>query len=265
MVAVVFFGKKCKIVFPIGESNPAPSLTQKNVKLCAEKCATDYNVTREESDAYAKMSFERALSEEAVAFVSEEITPVVVSDKVTVSTDEQLKMFKPDKMGGLRSAFIPNGTATAANSSSMSDGASALVIASAEAVEKYGFTILAKIIGYADAAQNGMDFPTAPSLAIPKALKMAGKSIEEVDFFEINEAFSVVALANNKILGLNVDKVNVYGGAVSRGHPLGCSGARITGSLAGILKKKGGRIGCASICNGGGGGSAIVLQYEGGI
>lgn len=163
-------------------------------------------------------------------------------------------------MTTLRSCFIKDGTATAANSSPMSDGASAVVIASAEAVEKYGFKIMARIIGWADAAQVGMDFPTAPALAVPKALHMAGKSMEDVDFFEINEAFSVVAVANMKILGIERDKCNVYGGAVSRGHPLGCSGARVTGTLARILEKKGGKIGCASICNGGGGASAIVLE-----
>jgi acetyl-CoA C-acetyltransferase len=160
----------------------------------------------------------------------------------------------------LRPSFKENGTVTAANASPLNDGAAALVICSGLAVAKYGLPVLAKIIGWADASQEGVDFTTSPSLVIPKALKMAEKSIENIDHFEINEAFSSVALANMKILGIPEAKMNVWGGAVALGHPLGCSGARITGTLTHILKMEQAKLGVAAICNGGGGASAIVLE-----
>lgn len=160
----------------------------------------------------------------------------------------------------MRPAFIPTGTVTAPNASPISDGAAAVILVSAAALKKYNLTPVAKILGWGDAAQKPIKFTTAPALAVPKALSHAGVSIENVDFFEVNEAFSVVALANQKILGIPSEKINVHGGAVAMGHPLGASGARIVVTLVGVLKQKGGKIGVAGICNGGGGASALVIE-----
>jgi len=196
----------------------------------------------------------------------EEITPVQVSGgrgkpAITVDKDDEPKNFNESKTRTLRPSFkSANGTVTAANASPLSDGAAALVLVSEAYLKAHNLTPIAKILGWGDAAQNPSKFTTAPALAIPKALKHAGISTESVDAFEINEAFSVVALANMKLLGITEDKVNLHGGAVALGHPLGASGARITATLLGVLREKKGKIGVAGICNGGGGASALVVE-----
>lgn len=177
-----------------------------------------------------------------------------------IDQDDEPKKFNEEGTRKLRSAFKKDGTVTAANASPLSDGAAATVLASEEYVQKHGLKPIAKILGWGDAAQNPSKFTTAPALAVPKALKHAGIKQEDVDAFEINEAFSVVALANMKLLGVTEDKVNLHGGAVALGHPLGASGARIVSTLLGVLREKKGKVGVAGICNGGGGASAIVIE-----
>lgn len=229
----------------------------------AEKCASDYKFTREQQDAYALESFRRAIAAQKAGLLNEEITPVVVKSKkgeVTVSEDEGPGKLRADKVPTLRPAFAKDGTVTAANASSINDGACAIVLSSAAYAEKKGLKPMARIVAYADAQQRPVDFTTAPALAIPLALKRAGLKLEQIDAFEINEAFSVVALANMKLLNLDPAKVNVNGGAVALGHPIGCSGARIIGSLVQVLKQTKGKYGVASICNGGGGASAVVVE-----
>jgi len=181
-------------------------------------------------------------------------------EKIMVSEDEEYKKVKFDKLTTLRSAFQKDGTITAANASKLNDGAAAIILMSASKAKELGLKPLAKISGFADASQDPTWFTTTPALAIPKALKMAGKDIASVDFAEINEAFSVVSIINNRLLNLNPEKVNIHGGGVSLGHPIGSSGARITVTLANILKNKNAKIGVAGICNGGGGASAIVIE-----
>lgn len=230
----------------------------------AELCASECNITREDQDAYAIESYKRsAAAWEAGAFKNE-IVPVEVpqrrGDALVVDTDEEFTNVKMDKIPALRPAFMKDGTVTAANASTMNDGAAAVVLVSKEKAEELGLTPIAKIVSFADAAHEPEWFTTAPSKAMPKALDKAGWSIEDVDLFEVNEAFSVVALANNQKLGLDASKVNVNGGAVSLGHPLGCSGARILVTLIHALKSKGLKKGAAGICNGGGGASAFTLE-----
>ncbi len=232
--------------------------------MAAELCATDCNITREDQDAYAIQSYKRsAAAWEAGAFKNE-IVPVEVpqrkGDALVVDTDEEFKNVFMDKIAGLNPAFTKGGTVTAANASTMNDGAAAVVLMSKEKADALGIKPLAKITSFADAAQAPEWFTTAPSKAIPKALDKAGWSTADVDLFEINEAFSVVALANNQIMKLDASKVNVNGGAVSLGHPLGCSGARIIVTLVHALKNKGLKKGAAGICNGGGGASALTLE-----
>jgi len=207
----------------------------------------------------------RALEAEKNGWFKEEITPVTIPGQrgkpdTTVDRDEEPKNFDEKKTRTLKPAFKKEGTVTPANASPLSDGAAALVLASEEYVKEHNLKPIAKIIGWGDAEKSPSKFTTAPALAIPKALKHAGIKQEDVDAFEINEAFSVVALANMKLLGLKEDKVNLHGGAVALGHPLGASGARIVTTLLGVLREKKGRIGCAGICNGGGGASAIVIE-----
>jgi len=230
----------------------------------AELCAKDCNISREEQDAYAIESYTRsAKAWEAGAFKNE-VVPVEVpqrrGDAIVVDTDEEFTNVKIDKIATLRPAFIKDGTVTAANASTMNDGAAALVLMSREKADELGLTPLATIVSFADAAQAPEWFTTAPSKALPKALAKAGLSHADIDLYEINEAFSVVAIANNKEMGIDPAKVNVNGGAVSLGHPLGCSGARILVTLIHALHNRGLKTGAAGICNGGGGASALVLK-----
>lgn len=232
--------------------------------LCAEKCASDYNISREEQDAYALESYSRAQKSISDGDFNDEIEPVEVRQKrerTIIKTDEEPLSVDFDRIPTLRPAFTSHdGTVTAANASSLNDGAAAMVIMSEEAALRLGLRPLARILGYGDAAQDPVDFTTTPSLAVPVALKNAGLAMEDIEYHEINEAFSVVAIANMKLLNLDHSRVNVFGGAVSLGHPIGMSGARIVGTLYNVLKKKDSNIGCASICNGGGGASALIIE-----
>ncbi len=229
---------------------------------CGEVCAKHYNFTREAQDEYAINTYKRAQEAYAAGMFANEIVPVEVKGKETiiVSEDEQYKKVKADKIPTLKPAFAKDGTVTAANASPISDGASAVVLMSGEEMNKRGLKPIAKIIGFADAAQAPEWFTTAPSIAVPKALKMAGITLEQVDFFEVNEAFAVVSMANAKELNIPMEKVNAWGGAIALGHALGNSGARITITLSSILQAKGAKYGVAGICNGGGGASAIVIE-----
>lgn len=231
---------------------------------CAELCAKEYNISREDQDNFAITSYTRAAAAWKAGKFDNEIIPVSVpqrkGDPILVSEDEEYKNVFLDKIPGLKPAFDKEGTITAANASTLNDGASALVLASAEAVEKYGLKPIAKIVSYADAAQAPEWFTTAPSLAVPKALEKAGLKTSDVDFWELNQAFSVVGLANMKILGLDPSKVDVNGGAVALGHPLGNSGSRVIVTLINVLKQNNAKIGAAGICNGGGGASAMVIE-----
>ncbi|WP_454802998.1 acetyl-CoA C-acyltransferase [Mucilaginibacter phyllosphaerae] len=230
----------------------------------AELCAVDCNVSREEQDAFAIESYKRAQASQASGKFKAEITPVELKDKkgeVTLFTDdEEPATVKFDKIPTLKPVFKKDGTVTAANASTLNDGAAALILMSKEKAEAMGIKPIAKIIAYADAQQAPEYFTTAPAKVIPLALHKAGITVDQVDFFEINEAFSVVSVANNKILKLDAAKVNVNGGAVAIGHPLGASGARIIVTLIHVLQQNGGKIGAAGICNGGGGASAMVIQ-----
>ena len=231
---------------------------------CAELCAKEHNISREDQDEFAITSYKRAAAAWQAGKFNDEIVPVAVpqrkGDPIMISEDEEYKNVFLDKIPALRPAFDKDGTITAANASTLNDGASALILASKEAVDKYGLKPIAKIVSYADAAQAPEWFTTAPSLAIPKALDKAGMSVNDVDFWELNQAFSVVGIANTKILGLNPEKVDVNGGAVALGHPLGNSGSRVIVTLIQVLKQNGGKIGGAGICNGGGGASAMIIE-----
>ena len=231
---------------------------------CAEICAKEHGITREEQDAFAIESYRRAAAAWDAGKFDDEIIPVPVpqrkGDPVMVTKDEEYTNVFLDKIPSLRPAFDKEGTITAANASTLNDGASALVLASEEAVAKYGLKPLAKIIAHADAAQAPEWFTTAPSLAIPKALKKAGLTANDIDFWELNQAFSVVGIANTRLLGLDPNKVDVNGGAVALGHPLGNSGSRVVVTLLNVLKQNNGTLGAAGICNGGGGASAIVIE-----
>jgi len=231
---------------------------------CAEECAKEYNITREDQDNFAITSYKRAAAAWEAGKFNEEIVPVAVpqrkGDPVIVAKDEEYTNVFLDKIPSLRPAFAAEGTITAANASTLNDGASALILASKEAVEKYGLKPLAKIVSYADAAQEPVWFTTAPSKAVPIALAKAGLTTNDIDFWELNQAFAVVGLANTKVLGLNPEKVDVNGGAVALGHPLGNSGSRIIVTLINVLKQNGGKLGGAGICNGGGGASAMIIE-----
>ncbi len=230
---------------------------------CADTCASEYGFTREDQDAYAINSYKRSAQAWADGKFQAEIAPVTINTRkgeVLFAEDEEYKNVLFDKIPGLRPAFTKEGTVTAANASTMNDGAAALVLVSGEKLAELGLTPLAKLSGFADAEQAPEWFTTTPSKAMPLAAERAGISLEKIDYFEFNEAFSVVALANNKILGLDAEKVNVNGGAVSLGHPLGASGARILVTLIQVLKQNQGQYGGAAICNGGGGASAMVIE-----
>jgi acetyl-CoA C-acetyltransferase len=232
--------------------------------VCADLCASEYGFSREDQDAFAIQSYERSTKAWENGKFDNEIIPVEVPQRrgepVIVSKDEEFTNVKLDKISSLNPAFTKDGTVTAANASTINDGAAALIIMSEEKAIALGLKPLAFIRSYADAAQDPKWFTTSPALAIPKALEKAGLSINDVDFFEFNEAFAVVGLANAKILGISNDKINVNGGAVSLGHPLGCSGARIIVTLLNVLEQNNGKIGAAAICNGGGGASAIIIE-----
>ena len=230
----------------------------------AELCATDCNISREDQDIFAVESYKRAQKAQAEGKFKEEITAVELKDKkgdITLfSEDEEPKAVKFDKIPTLKPVFKKDGTVTAANASTLNDGAVALILMSKEKAEELGIKPLARIVSYADAQQAPEWFTTAPSKAIPLALHRAGLSSSQIDYFEINEAFSVVSIANNQLLELDPAKVNVNGGAVSIGHPLGASGARIIVTLLSVLQQNGGKFGAAGICNGGGGASAMVIE-----
>lgn len=231
---------------------------------CADNTAKEMNITREMQDEYTINSYKKSAAAWEAGKFADEIVPVEIpqrkGDPIMFSEDEEYKNVKFEKIPSLRPVFSKEGTVTAANASTINDGASAIVLMSKEKMEELGVKPLAKIIGFADAAQDPLWFTTAPSLAMPKAIEHAGIKKEDVDYYEVNEAFAAVALANNIEMDLDADKVNVNGGAVALGHPLGCSGARIISTLTSVLHQKNGNIGVAGICNGGGGASAIVLQ-----
>jgi len=230
----------------------------------AELCATDCNISREEQDDYAIESYKRSQAAQSEGKFKNEITTVEIKDKKgeisLIENDEEVNAVKFDKIPSLKTVFKKDGTVTAANASTLNDGAAALVLMSKEKAEELGLKPLARIISYADAQQAPEWFTTTPSKAIPIALERAGVKIRDIDYFEINEAFSVVSVANNRILKLDPSRVNVNGGAVSMGHPLGASGARIVVTLINVLKQNKGKIGVAAICNGGGGASAMVIE-----
>ena len=232
--------------------------------VCADACAVEYNFSREDQDAFAIQSYKRSAAAWENGKFNNEVVPVEVPQRrgepVVVSKDEEYTNVILDKIPSLRAAFTKDGTVTAANASTINDGAGAMVLMSKEKAEELGLKPLAVIKSYADAAQDPKWFTTAPAKALPKALAKANLSIDQVDFFEFNEAFSVVGLANMKILGLTDANVNVNGGAVSLGHPLGCSGVRILITLLNVLEQNGAKIGAAAICNGGGGASAMVIE-----
>lgn len=232
--------------------------------VCAEKCASEKGFSREAQDAFTVESYNRSAKAWADGKFNDEVVPVEVpqrrGDAIIVSEDEEYKNVMIDKIPTLRPVFDKNGTITAANASTLNDGASALILASAEAVQKYGLKPIAKIVGYGDAAHEPEWFTTAPAQAVPVALKKAGLAVSDIDFWELNQAFAVVGLVNTKELGLDPTKVDVNGGAVALGHPLGNSGSRIIVTLINVLKQNGGKYGAAAICNGGGGASAMVIE-----
>lgn len=230
----------------------------------AELCAREMNISREAQDDFAATSYKRAQKAADEGWFDEEIIPINVKGRkgevTKVTEDEEIRRVKFDKLPGLRPVFDKQGSVTAANASSINDGAAALLLMSEEKAQALGLTPLARITGQASAAKAPEWFTTAPADAIPKALQRAGVEKDEIDLFEINEAFSVVSVANNKLLGLDPEKVDIHGGAVSMGHPIGCSGARILVTLIHALRRTGGKKGCAGICNGGGGASALTLE-----
>ncbi|WP_223550304.1 acetyl-CoA C-acyltransferase [Aestuariivivens sp. NBU2969] len=237
---------------------------QNAMGVCADACAKEYNFSREDQDAYAIQSYKRSAEAWLFGKFNDEVVPVEVPQRrgepILVTEDEEYKNVKLDKIPQLRPAFTKDGTVTAANASTINDGAGAMVLMSKTKADELGLKPLAVIRSYADAAQEPKWFTTAPAKALPKALDKAGIAIGDVDYFEFNEAFSVVGLANMKILGLKDTNVNVNGGAVSLGHPLGCSGVRILITLLNVLKQNNAKIGAAAICNGGGGASAIIIE-----
>lgn len=232
--------------------------------VLADNCATKYSFSREEQDAFAIESYRRSAKAWSEGKFSNEVIPVAVpqrrGDALIITEDEEFKNVKIDKIPALRAAFSKEGTVTAANASTINDGAGAMILMSEEKANSLGLTILATIKGYADAAHEPQWFTTAPSKALPKALAKAGVTQDQIEYFELNEAFAVVGLANMKILGLDSSAVNVNGGAVSLGHPLGVSGVRILITLLNVLQQNDAKLGAAAICNGGGGASAMVIE-----
>lgn len=229
----------------------------------ADLCATEYKVTREEQDAYAIQSYKRSAEAWAAGRFKNEVVPVTVKTRkgeVQVTEDEEFKNVFFDKIPGLKPVFTKEGTVTAANASTINDGAAALVLMSKEKADALGVKPIGRIVGYADAEQAPDKFTTAPAIAVPNAVQKAGLKMSDISYYELNEAFSVVALANMKLMNISADKINVNGGAVALGHPLGASGARIIVTLLNVLKQNKAKYGAAGICNGGGGASAIVIE-----
>ncbi|EGW33160.1 thiolase ib [Spathaspora passalidarum NRRL Y-27907] len=239
---------------------------QKLMGVAAEKCAKDHGFTRDDQDDFAVGSYKKAAEAYAQGKFASEVAPITIKGirgkpDVVVSEDEEVKNLNESRLRSARTVFQKeNGTVTAPNASKLNDGGAAVVLVSEAKLKQLGLKPIAKIVGWGEAATEPFDFTIAPSLAVPKALKHANVSLDQVDYFELNEAFSVVGLANTKLLNLPADRVNVYGGAVAIGHPLGCSGARIVVTLLSILGQEGGKIGVAGICNGGGGASSIVIE-----
>lgn len=232
--------------------------------ICADATASKYGFTREEQDAFAIASYQRSAAAWDAGYFNDEVVPVQVptkkGDPIVVAQDEEYKNVKFDKIPTLRAVFTKDGTVTAANASTINDGAAATILMSEAKVKELGITPLARIVSFADAEHEPEWFTTAPTVAAPKALKKAGLSVGDIDYFEVNEAFSVVTMAFMKEMGISHDQTNVFGGAVSLGHPLGCSGARIVITLQNVLRQKSGKYGLAAICNGGGGASAMIIE-----
>jgi acetyl-CoA C-acetyltransferase len=238
---------------------------QVGMGVCGDNTASKYNITREQQDAFAIQSYQRSTFATESGFFKNEVVPVEIpaakgGEPVIIDADEEFKRVKFDKIPSLKPVFSKDGTVTAANASTINDGAAALVLAGVDFVTQNNLKPVARIVAYADAEQEPAWFTTTPILATKKVLKKAGMSLSDIDYFEVNEAFAVVALAYIQQLGLENDQVNVFGGAVSLGHPLGASGARIITTLLSVLEQKNGRYGLASICNGGGGASAIIIE-----
>jgi acetyl-CoA C-acetyltransferase len=269
-----YYLAKARFGYKIGDSNFIDGMNRdgldspydgKAMGFAAEKLVKNMNLTREEMDAHAINSYKRAIYATENGLFKDEIIPISVPSKpspILVDNDEDIWKVKYDKIPTLKPAFLKDGSVTAANSSNLSDGAASLVIMSEAKAKRGGHKILARILGYADAEREPDEFTIAPSDAVPKALAKSGVSKSDVSFWEFNEAFSAVAIANARILGLDLEKVNVHGGAVSIGHPLGASGARILVTLLNVLRQKNGTIGVAGICNGGGGASSVVIALE---
>ena len=239
---------------------------QTHMGLCAEICAEDMNISREAQDEFAIESYRRSKEAWEKKLFEDEIVPVTIpqrkGDPIQFEEDEEFKNVKIDKIPNLRSVFKKEGTITAANASTINDGASALILMSADKAKSLNIEPLAKIVSYADASHEPEWFTTAPAKALPIALKKANLGINDIDYFELNEAFSVVGIANKKLLNIDSDKVNCFGGAVSLGHPLGSSGSRIVVTLINVLNKKEAKLGAAAICNGGGGASALIIEKK---
>jgi acetyl-CoA C-acetyltransferase len=236
---------------------------QQAMGVCGELCAKEHSISREEQDAFAIESYKRSAAAWAAGKFKDEVVPVTVKTRkgdVIVDHDEEYTNVSFDKIPGLKPVFQKDGTVTAANASTINDGAAALVLMSAAKAKALGLKPLAKVLGYADAEQAPEWFTTTPAKAVPRAVEKAGLEMSDIQFFELNEAFAVVGIANTKLMGLDPAKVNVNGGAVSLGHPLGCSGARIIVTLINVLKQNGAKYGAAGICNGGGGASAMVIE-----
>ena len=240
--------------------------SQQHMGVFADMCADKYNISREAQDAFAVKSYQRSAEAWKNNMYAGEVVPVEIpqrkGDPIIFAEDEEYKNVRFDKIPVLRPVFTKEGTVTAANASTINDGGAALILTTREKAEAMGVIILAKIVSYADAAHEPEWFPTAPSKAIPKALKKAGLSLDDIDYFELNEAFSVVGLVNEEIMKIDPEKCNIYGGAVSLGHPLGVSGARIIMALINALKRNNGKYGAAGICNGGGGAGAMIIENE---
>lgn len=231
--------------------------------IAGEDCAQQFGITREEQDEFAVESYTRAQKARDAGKFTTEIAPVEITKRgktTVVDADEEIGKFDPGRVSKARPVFSKDGTITAVSASKINDGASALILASEQMVQQLGLKPLAKIVGYADAAQAPIKFPSSPALAVEKLLSQTKKSLADIDFFEFNEAFGVVGIANTRLLGLDPAKVNPYGGAVSLGHPVGCSGARIVTTLTSVLNQEGGKLGVAAICNGGGGASAMLIE-----
>jgi acetyl-CoA C-acetyltransferase len=232
--------------------------------VLADKCASKYEFSREAQDEFALESYQRSSKAWDSGKFNEEVVPIEIKDRrgniTVVDKDEEFKNINLEKVSKLRPAFTKDGSVTAANASTLNDGAAALVLMSAKKAKELGITPLAKLLSHSDYSHEPEWFTTAPAKAVPKAVKSAGLNIEEIDFFELNEAFSVVGLVNMKLLEIDPNRTNVNGGAVSLGHPLGCSGARIVVTLLNVLDQNKGKYGAAGVCNGGGGASALVIE-----